>query len=192
MHFISKSNLSTQLQCTTWRLESFHDQVLGIRQLFTRATPPEPSLNVEDFFDVKSFLSSCASQQSEFVVRSKRSSTFRFFRRYRALHFPFSRRLRRRNRPPSDLKQTPNHDAFLPPETWRKRLLLAVQSRCAAFQPSATWRTQNLRAFQHASGKFRRGAALGPAVSWKRSTMRTDVMAFPWRCRRPSMRALTM
>ena len=97
---------------------------------------------------------------------------FDFFRRYRALHFPFSRRLRRRNRPPSDLKQTPNHDAFLPPETWRKRLLLAVQSRCAAFQPSATWRTQLLRAFQHASGKFRRGAALGPAVSWKRSTMR--------------------
>ena len=40
------------------RSESFHDQVLGIRQLFTRATPPEPRLNVEDLFDVKSFLSS--------------------------------------------------------------------------------------------------------------------------------------
>ena len=37
--------------------ESFHDQVLGIRQIFTRATPPEPGLNVEDLFDLKSFLS---------------------------------------------------------------------------------------------------------------------------------------
>ena len=26
--------------------------MLGIRQLFTRATPPEPRLNVEDFFDL--------------------------------------------------------------------------------------------------------------------------------------------
>ena len=42
------------------------------------------------------------------------------------------------NRPPSDPSRKRHHGRFLPPQTWRKRLFVAAQSRCAAFHPSAT------------------------------------------------------
>ena len=49
---VSPSVYSTTRILAPHKDESFHDQVLGIRQLFTRATPPGPSLNVEDLFDL--------------------------------------------------------------------------------------------------------------------------------------------
>ena len=174
-------------------IESFHDQVLGIRQLFTRATPPEPGLNVEDLFDLKSFLSSCPGQDQEFVVKSKRSSTFRFFTPLRALHFPFSRRLPPPKSAAKRLKQTINHEGFSASLNMAQTppLSSAVPLRCfPAVGDLADAKFAGIPARQRKISP-RRGSWT-PAVSCKRSTMRTDVMAFPWRCRRPPMRALTM
>ena len=96
------------------------------------------------------------------------------------------------NRPPSESKHKRHHGRFpaSPNMAQTPFRSSAVPLRC--FPPVVDLTDAFFACIPPRQRKIspRRGSWT-PAVSWRRTTMRTDVMAFPWRGRRLSMRALT-